>query len=45
MIEGWNKDQLEEFCAARGMKWQFITPLAPHQNGCSEAMVISVIFI
>jgi transposase InsO family protein len=42
MIEGWNKDQLEEFCAARGMKWQFITPLAPHQNGCSEAIVKSV---
>jgi transposase InsO family protein len=42
MIEGWNKDQLEEFCSARGMKWQFITPLAPHQNGCSEAMVKSV---
>jgi hypothetical protein len=42
MIKGWNKDQLEEFCAARGMKWQFITPLTPHQNGCSEAMVKSV---
>ena len=24
------------------MKWQFITPLAPHQNGCFEAMVKSV---
>ena len=23
------------------MKWQFTTPLAPHQNGCSEALVKS----
>ena len=39
---GWNESKLKEFCADRGMKWQFITPLAPHQNGCSEAMVKSV---
>jgi hypothetical protein len=38
MIEGWNKDQLEEFCAARRMKWQFITPLAPHQKSVKQAM-------
>ena len=24
------------------MKWQFTTPNAPHQNGCSEAMVKTV---
>ena len=24
------------------MKWQFTTPSAPHQNGCSEAMVKTV---
>ena len=42
MIEGWDESKLKEFCADRGMKWQFITPLAPHQNGCSEAMVKSV---
>ena len=39
MLEGWNKSQLKEFCADQGMKWQFTTPSAPHQNGCSEAMV------
>ena len=42
MLEGWNKSQLKEFCADRGMKWQFTTPSAPHQNGCSEAMVKTV---
>ena len=41
-IEGWDKNQLKEFCADRGMKWQFTTPDAPHQNGCSEAMVKTV---
>ena len=42
MIQGWDNSQLKEFCADRGMKWQFTTPLAPHQNGCSESMVKSV---
>lgn len=41
MIEGWDKTKLSEYCAARGMKWQFTTPLAPHENGCSEALVKS----
>ena len=41
MIEGWDKTKLREYCADRGMKWQFTTPLAPHQNGCSEALVKS----
>ena len=39
MIEGLDKAKLKEFCADRGMKWQFTTPLAPHHNGCSESMV------
>ena len=39
MIEGLDKTKLKEFCADRGMKWQFTTPHAPHHNGCSESMV------
>ena len=31
MIRGWDVKQLKEFCADRSMKWQFTTPLAPHQ--------------
>jgi hypothetical protein len=41
MIEGWEKEKLKEFAAEKGIKWQFITPTAPHQNGCAEAMVKS----
>ena len=37
MIEGLDKAKLKEFCADRGMKWQFTTPLAPHHNGCSDS--------
>ena len=40
MIEGWDIKQLKEYCADRGMIWQFTTPLAPHQNGCSESCEI-----
>ena len=29
VIDGWDKDKLREYCAERGMKWQFTTPLAP----------------
>ena len=39
MIEGLDKAKLKEFCADKGMKWKFTTPLAPHHNGCSESMV------
>ena len=39
MIDSWDKEQLKEFAAEKGIKWQFITPIAPHQNGCTEAMV------
>ena len=42
MIKGWDENELKEFCASHGMKWQFIMPLAPYQNGCSEGMVKSV---
>ncbi len=30
---------LREFSAEKGMEWKFITPGAPHQNGCAEALV------
>ena len=33
MIRGWDVEQLKEFNAEKGMKWQFATPAAPHQNG------------
>jgi hypothetical protein len=42
MIKGWNVKQLKEFCAERSIKWQFTTPLAPHQNGATEAMVKTI---
>ena len=41
MIKGWQKEKLKEFAAEKGINWQFITPTAPHQNGCAEAMVKS----
>ena len=41
MIEGWDAQALKEFAAERGIEWKFITPLAPHQNGCTESLVKS----
>ena len=41
MVEGWNKDELRDFCAERNTEWRFVTPSAPHQNGCAEALVKS----
>lgn len=41
MIEGLDTEKLQEFSAERGMKWQFMTPAAPHQNGCAESLVKS----
>ena len=41
MIQGWDDKQLKEFNAEKGMKWQFATPAAPHQNGCAESLVKS----
>ncbi|XP_074648991.1 uncharacterized protein LOC141904311 [Tubulanus polymorphus] len=34
--------EIRFWCANREISWQFITPLAPHQNGCAEALVKSV---
>ena len=41
MVDGLDTEQLQEFSAERGMKWQFTTPAAPHQNGCAESLVKS----
>ena len=41
MIQGWDKNKLQEFSAEKGMQWQFTTPGAPHQNGCAESLVKS----
>ena len=40
-IQGSDKKTLEEYCANKGIQWQFITPAAPHQNGTAEALVKS----
>ena len=47
MIRRWKEDTtdrkaLADFCNGNEMKWSFSTPLAPHHNGCVEAMVKSV---
>ena len=39
MIKGGNHEEPKEFNAEKGMSWQFITPGAPHQNGCTETLV------
>ncbi|XP_033646408.1 uncharacterized protein LOC117305638 [Asterias rubens] len=41
MVNGWNVTKLKDFCAERQICWKFTTPLAPHQNGCAEALVKS----
>lgn len=41
MVEGKDADQLREFCGERGIQWISITPAAPHQKGCAEALVKS----
>ena len=41
MIQGWDKTKLREYFHNKGMEWKFITPDAPHQNGCAEALVKS----
>ena len=40
-IQGWDKNQPQEFLAEQEMQWQFTTPEASHQNGCTEALVKS----
>ena len=39
MVGDVNEDEVKEFCGEKGMQWKFITPGAPHQNGCAEALV------
>ena len=39
MVGDINKEEVKEFCGDKGMQWKFITPGAPHQNGCAEALV------
>ena len=39
MVSGLNQLQIQEYCAEKGMHWTFMTPAAPHQNGCAEALV------
>ena len=39
IIEEFDAEQLLQFCAETGINWIFITPAAPHQNGCAEALV------
>ena len=41
MVRGWSVQELKEFCAEKQVDWKFVTPLAPHQNGCAESMVKS----
>ena len=41
MIEGFEVEQLQQFCAERDINWIFITTAAPHQNGCAKALVKS----
>lgn len=41
IVEGLNTKKLQEFSVERGIKWQFTTAAAPHQNGCAEALVKS----
>ena len=41
MIQGVDKKILKDYCAERGVQWKSITPAAPHQNGCAEALVKS----
>ncbi len=41
-IKGLDAKTLREFSAEKGIEWKFITPGAPHQNGCAEALVKSV---
>ena len=41
MIQGWDVKKLKEYAADKRMEWKFITPNAPHQNGCAESLVKS----
>ncbi|XP_071950799.1 uncharacterized protein [Antedon mediterranea] len=41
MVAGWDTIKLKEYCAEEQVTWRFTTPLAPHHNGCAEALVKS----
>ena len=41
-FKGIDKNKLKEFGAENGFDWDFSSPDAPWQNGCSEALVKSV---
>ena len=36
---GWNKDLLVRFGAARGLDWKFVMPSSQHQNGAAEILI------
>ena len=36
---GWNKDQLVQFGAERGLQWKTVMASSQHQNGVSEIMI------
>lgn len=38
-IKGWDKESLRSFCHERHIQWNFFTPTAAHQNGCTEALI------
>ena len=38
MVRGWSESELKDFCAEKGVQWKFVTPNAPHQNGCAESL-------
>ena len=42
VIKGIDKNKLKEFGAENGFDWDFSSPDAPWQNGCSEALMKSV---
>ena len=42
VIKGIDKNKLKEFGAENEFDWDFSSPDAPWQNGCSEALVKSV---
>ena len=34
-----SREEIQGFCAEKGMHWKLRTPAAPHQNGCAKARV------
>lgn len=44
MIKGCDLKELKGYAADKGMESKFVTPNAPHQNGCVKSMVKSCKF-